>query len=147
MDTADLYGWWYIWIPTFIIPLLGTLAMCVASFGLMYGLIKPDKFDSEDKIAFIVVVIGFILVGIGIQWKNQLFMDFNAQGIYFEKMDEYYKMALQPMLIYTIGEILIGLGAFLRTKTSIILKIIALLFVINAVTVNFQWFIAGSHML
>ena len=80
-------------------------------------------------------------------WKNQLYLDFNEKGIYLEQMDDYFKQALQPMLIYTIGEIFIGISAFLKTSTNLILKILAIIFIINAVTFNFQWFLEGSHML
>jgi len=144
MDATAFYDWWFIWIPITIIPAISILAVIVATTTIISNY---KNIDSEDKTAIAVMVVGFIVVNIGIYWKSQLYLDFNNNEEYFTKMDIYYKMALQPMLLQTIGPILIGLGAFIRTKTHILLKIIALIYIINIITVNFQWFIAGSHML
>ncbi|WP_273278508.1 hypothetical protein [Methanothrix soehngenii] len=147
MHIPDLYTWWYFIIPTILIPLVLVCAIIIAIDALIGIIRNPNKYDFKDKIFSIVIIIGIILVIVGMIWKNQLYLDFNEKGIYLEQMDDYFKQALQPMLIYTIGEIFIGISAFLKTSTNLILKIIALIFIINAVTFNFQWFLEGSHML
>jgi small basic protein len=143
----DLYTWWYFIIPTILIPLVLVCAIIIAIDALIGIIRNPNKYDFKDKIFSIVIIIGIILVIVGMIWKNQLYLDFNEKGIYLEQMDDYFKQALQPMLIYTIGEIFIGISAFLKTSTNLILKIKALIFIINAVTFNFQCFLEGSHML
>jgi hypothetical protein len=144
MDASDLYAWWFISAPIFLVPAMSLLAVWAAIFALI---LRHNKLDSEDKTAIMTTLIGFVLVMLGLYWKNQLFLDFTEKGEYLEKMDVYYKMALQPMLLQTIGPTLIGLSAFIRTKSHIIPKIIALIYIINVITFNFQWFIAGSPML
>jgi hypothetical protein len=144
MDASDFYSWWFISAPIFWIPTIGILAVTAV---ILAFITSYNKLESEDKMAFITILIGYGLVMLGMSWKSQLFLDFTDKAEYLEKMDVYFKFALQPMLIYTIGGVLIGLGAFIRTKTHIILKIISLIYIINIITVNFQWFIAGSHML
>jgi len=132
------------WVPLTVIPAISILAIVAAITALISNY---NNLDSEDKTAIVVMLFGFVVAMIGFYWKSQLFLEFNESGKYFEEMDIYYKIALQPMLLQTIGPIMIGLGAFIRTKTHVLLKIMSLLYIMNIITVNFQWFIAGSHML
>jgi len=132
------------WVPLTVIPAISILAIVAAITALISNY---NNLDSEDKTAIVVMLFGFVVAMIGFYWKSQLFLEFNESGNYFEEMDIYYKIALQPMLLQTIGPIMIGLGAFIRTKTHVLLKIMSLLYIMNIITVNFQWFIAGSHML
>ena len=151
MYVESLYtyaGWfsaiWSVYVYVLVVPLISLLAAGAAIDALIF---HRNKLDSEDKMAIILILIGMGLFFLGGYWKQQLFWGFNERGEYLEKMDVYYKMALEPMLLQTIGPTLISLSAFIRTKTRIIPKVIALIYILNVITVNFEWFIAGSHML
>jgi hypothetical protein len=93
--------------------------------------------DSEDKTAAALIVGGLGVAFLAMSWQAQLLNDLvlsrNLTGdwsAWLEANAAYFRASMIPALMVCIGYIVAGLSAFVRTKTHVILKTIAVVYIL-----------------